>query len=488
MESAMRRVILGSVGALLAAAPLSLADPPAPAPAFPPPAIAADLPATPLPAPGLPAQLPPTVDVPPAEPLATPPTTGTTPPPTAQPVPSAAAPSCCTEPATKWQDTHVGPREQLWFNAGYRLWWIKDARIPTALVTTGPASGGGQPGAGTTILFGGQDVNYGSFSGLNLEGGLWLDCRHTFGIEIGGFYFGRQDVTATFSSDAAGNPFIARPFTTALTMTPAAAIVSSPGILSGTVTGQTASRLAGANINAVKNLFQCEDYTVDTLYGFRYIDLAERLDVTQNSTPLNGGTLAFNGGALPPGVGLSLADSFTTRNQFYGGLIGTRGELRFGPAFIDLSSTVALGPNHETLQVYGRTTALTPGGLTLPGGLLAVGGGNETVNAANGQPTAFVHQGNIGRYTTNRFIVAPEVGLSAGAYVTSHIKLAVGYNFLYMTDVVRPGQQVNPQIDTRFVPSSPAFGSTSGQPVPTVTGRREDFHAQGVTFSAEVKY
>ena len=96
--------------------------------------------------------------------------------------------------------------------------------------------------------------------------------------------------------------------------------------------------------------------------------------------------------------------------------------------------------------------------------------------------------GNIGRYTTNRFIFAPEIGLQAGAYVTSHIKLAVGYNFLYMTDVVRPGTQVDTQINTRLVPASPAFGSVSGRPLPMVTGTREDFHAQGVPFSVEVKY
>ena len=351
------------------------------------------------------------------------------------------------------------------------------------LVTTGPAT---NPTA--TTLFGNQEMDYGSFNGLNLDGGLWLDCRHTIGIEMGAFYFGRNELNPTFSSDAAGTPFIARPFTSGLTNTTAVDFAAVPGAAAGSVGIETTSRLAGANLNFVKNLSNCEDYTVDYLFGVRYIDLAERLDVNQTTTPINGGTLAFNGGSLPPGVGLSLADSFYTRNQFYGGLFGTRGELRFGPVFIDMTNTVALGPNHEILQVYGRTTALTPGGATVPGGLLAVGGGNETVLAANGQPTAFPHLGNIGRYTTNRFIVAPEVGLSAGAYVTSHIKLSVGYNFLYMTDVVRPGTQINQQINTRLVPSSPAFGSTSGQPVPTVNGAREDFYAQGLTFSAEIKY
>jgi hypothetical protein len=480
----MRKAILGSVGALLTAAPLSLAaGPPAP-PAFPPPALAVDLPPAPLPGSSLPAQV---REAKTPEPTTPPPATGTLPAAPA-PIPSPATNGCssCGEPKDKWQDTHVGPREEIWLDAGYRIWWVKDARVTGPLVTPS-----------TNPLFAGGEVGYGSFNGLTVDGGLWMDCRHTFGLEFGGFIFGREDVTASAASDAAGNPTIVRPFINGLTITPASAFVSTPAGagssgLAGAVSARTTSQLGGLNFNGVKNLTNCENYTVDYLMGFRYIDLEERLTVSQASTPLNGGTLLLAGATLPPGVGLSLIDDFHTRNQFYGGLVGTRGEIRFGPAFIDMTNTIAFGPNHETLDIYGTTSALTPGGGTVPGGLLAVGGGSGVVpgsaNATSGGIPTFVHQGNIGRFTTNRFIIAPEVGVQAGAYVTSHIKLAVGYNFLYMSDVVRPGTQPDLQINTRFVPASPNFGTTSGQSVPMVTGNHEDFHAQGVTFSMEVKY
>src|SRR5262249_10713071 len=152
----------------------------------------------------------------------------------------------------------------------------------------------------------------------------------------------------------------------------------------------------------------------------------------------------------------------------------------------------ALGPNHEVVDINGRTTGLGAGG-TFPGGLLAVGGGTAPVfgqlgpNVGNGV-VAFVPQGNIGRFTSNRFVVAPEVGIEAGVYVTSHVRLSVGYNYLYMSDVARPGQQVTLGINPRFVPTSPAFGSTSGQSQPRVTGQQTEFHAQGVQFGVEVKY
>jgi hypothetical protein len=486
MESAMRSGILGSLGALLAAAPLSLAaDPPLPAvlPALP--AFSADVPAAPLTAPTLPSQLP-------TEPLTTTPQPG----PAAANPPAAAPQNAPTQqsstapagagcqPATKeaWHDTHCGPRYQTWFDGGYRAMWNKDARIATPLVTSGPS-----------ILSGGEDVNFGTFQGFYLDGGLWFDCRHHLGVEFNGFYFGSQSVTSTFASDAAGNPTITRPIIDALTFRPVNVIVSTAdpalgGPVAGAVSVRNTSLLGGLGANGVMNLSHHEDYTVDYLMGFRYIDLEERLNVGQVSTPLFPGTMLLGGVPLPPGVGVSLTDDFHTRNQFYGGLVGTRGEMRFGPTFVSLLSTVALGPNHQTVDINGYTTALTPGGRTLSGGLLAVGQGIQTVLGPDGNPSAFVKQGNLGRVTTNRFIVVPEVGVEAGLYVTSHVRLAVGYNFLYMTDVARPGRQVDPYVNPRFVPSSPAFGSLSGAQLPMVTGAREDFHAHMVQFSAEVRY
>jgi hypothetical protein len=263
-------------------------------------------------------------------------------------------------------------------------------------------------------------------------------------------------------------------------------LVSSPGVLAGAVAVSTRSQLYGGEANIVRNLEACPDYTLDTYFGFRYLDLEESLTVVQSSRPLNGTTLEFNGGRLPPGVGLTLTDSFRTRNQFYGGQVGTRGEWRFGPLFVGGQTSIALGPNHEVTSIVGATTAGT--GVTALGGLLAVGGGNEIVLDANGQPTSARPRGNIGTYTTNRFIYVPEGGVQIGAYLSRHVKVSVGYDFLYMSEVARPGQQIDPAVNGRFVPASPAFGSTSGQSAPRVTVQRQDFYANMVKFDVEVRY
>jgi hypothetical protein len=377
----------------------------------------------------------------------------------------------------KWRDCHQGPYDVLWFDGGYRAMWIKDMRFQSTLVTSGPVT-----------LFGNQDVSFDTFNGVYANVGMWLNCRHTVGIEMNGFYFDRQDVTQTFASDATGAPALSRPITDALTLAPVNVIVSSPNVASGVVTINEASRLASAGVNGVFNIMNCENYSVNALYGFRYIDLMESVDIAQTSTPLNGGTFTFGGQTLPAGVGLSLADDFHTRNQFYGGLAGTRGEWRFGPLFVGASGSTSFGPDHQTTEITGRTTALVPGGATLPGGLLAVGGGTAPVFAPNGQIAALVPQGNIGRYTTNRFIIAPEVGAEIGLYVTDGIRLGVSYNFLYMSDVARPNRQIDTRINQKFVPASPAFGAGAGQPLPLFPVSQEDFHANAVTFTAEIRY
>ncbi|HEY1379410.1 MAG TPA: BBP7 family outer membrane beta-barrel protein, partial [Gemmataceae bacterium] len=323
----MRTGILGSVGALLVAAPLSLADPPAARPANPPASLSADLPADPL---TLPGQLPPAPETPPAPaPAPTPtPTAQPTPPPAPLPAatngcaPPAAANGCGQPPAKPaWHDYHCGPAEQVWLGGGYRAWWMKNGPNPVPLVTTGPPVGGVAGAPGGVVLFGGQDIDYGTFNGFDLHAGLWLDCRHTCGLELGGFYFGQQSAGGTFASDAAGSPALTRPVIDALTLNQVGFVVSAPGAVAGAVTVDTRSRFAGAEANIVKNLFHCQDYTVDSYFGFRYLDLEERLDIDQVSRPLGGGTLAFGGAPLPPGVGVAITDQFHTRNQFYGGQV-----------------------------------------------------------------------------------------------------------------------------------------------------------------------
>jgi len=44
--------------------------------------------------------------------------------------------------------------------------------------------------------------------------------------------------------------------------------------------------------------------------------------------------------------------------------------------------------------------------------------------------------------SSDRFAVLPEVGVQVGADLRDGLRAFVGYNFLYITNVIRPGDQV----------------------------------------------
>jgi hypothetical protein len=206
---------------------------------------------------------------------------------------------------------------------------------------------------------------------------------------------------------------------------------------------------------------------LDLLGGFRYLDLSEDYGFQINLTGVPSGLVpAFNG---------VYADQFSTRNQFYGGNIGARGEARWNSWFLAGSAQVALGDVHERLSIGGTSSQS--------------GGGAGFVNAVFPGQGVFAQQTNSGVFLRDRFAVLPEGSLNLGYEFNTHLRVSVGCTFLYISDVVRPGAQVSPVVNTTNVPF---FGNLPGplvgpsQPLPT--GHSSDFSAQGLTIGIEVRY
>jgi hypothetical protein len=202
----------------------------------------------------------------------------------------------------------------------------------------------------------------------------------------------------------------------------------------------------------------------------RYLELDDVLDIRQNVTLLSSGVAGYEGSTLNPGSSLSIADHFGARNEFIGGQVGARAGYQQGRVGVDATVRLALGENHEGLDVIGNTTLGRPGaGPVAPGGLLALAS-------------------NSGRFTQDRVNFVPEVGVKVGYQMTSWLRASVGYDFLYMTDVLRAGDQVSLDVNPRQVPSSLNFNRGGGpiQPGPLV--RETDFWAQGLTFGLELRY
>ena len=172
-----------------------------------------------------------------------------------------------------------------------------------------------------------------------------------------------------------------------------------------------------------------------------------------------------------PAISGTITDSFRTENSFHGGQIGLAGEVRRGRWYVDGRASVAFGTVFQRADINGGQQLLFANGTAAryAGGLLAVPGSN------------------IGTFSQNRFAVVPEVGLNLGYHLTPNLRLFVGYNFLYMSNVLRPAGVIDTGIDAaripNFLPGNPSV--LSGQPRPTPAMRTTDFFAQGISFGLQ---
>ena len=78
-------------------------------------------------------------------------------------------------------------------------------------------------------------------------------------------------------------------------------------------------------------------------------------------------------------------------------------------------------------------------------------------------------------------------GYVGGYLVTNHIRAYVGYNFLYWTNVIRPGDQIDRVVDLTFVPNSIPV-PFSGQNRPQPLFKQSDLWAQGLQFGLELRW
>ncbi|MFL5329456.1 MAG: BBP7 family outer membrane beta-barrel protein [Gemmataceae bacterium] len=379
--------------------------------------------------------------------------------------PAASCPCNGAQEKPSLEVTHTGPPDQMWFSAGYLLWKLADRPLPSTLVAVNGAPVVGGP-AGST--------DFGNFSGIHIDGGVWLDCQHVFGVNYAGFLLEQKHLTTTVtSSGAPGAPVITRPVIDALTTQPVIILVGGPG-LAGSFTVDSSIQLGSAEFNFTRNLWYNEFSSFEALMGFRYIGLEEDLTMTQVSQQTAGtGTLPFNGATGATGFNrVTITDVFHTRNQLWAGQLGAHYEACKGIWFGSITSKVAMGPNMQTFIVQGSSVATGPTGgtATAPSGILALSGANAT--SAN----------------TRWFTIAPEVGVQAGMQVSQYMRVFVGYDFLYINNVVRPGDLVNTTINQRFVPTSAAFGTTSGPQEPLLRTSRDDFFAHGVEFGMQFMY
>jgi hypothetical protein len=358
----------------------------------------------------------------------------------------------------------------------YLLWWADGMDIP-ALATAGPTGRLDDPT--TTILFGNDAILDDSRSGFRLRAGAWLDRSRCVGLEGEYWFLGRESTSFVAASDAAGNPSLFRPF---FNMNPRDALdnfdpppredvelVSTPDVLSGSVTVDAFSELGGAGVGVRWNLCcnvgcgRCRDACgnvqcvrtssrLDWLLGYRHVRLREGLAIREDLTSL-----------LPaPDQGdFDILDSFETSNSFNGVDLGVVWQGSWGPWSLDLLGKLALGNVSQEVVIQGQTVISNSENDdgTYTGGLLA-------------------QRTNIGTYRREQFGIVPELGVTLGLRIAPRMRATLGYSFLYLSRVARPGEQIDLDVNPDLLP--PEFDPFAGPDRPAFVFRDVAYWAQGL--------
>lgn len=348
-----------------------------------------------------------------------------------------------------------------WISAEALIWSVKSAPLPPTLTTFAPGSlsattgAGGELGIPGTIILSPSQLDYNVAPGGRFTLGHWLDPNQTWGLEGQGFFLGSQ--SAGFSDTSGGTPSLRVPFTNVppgagFPIGNSAFVLADPGFASGGQVVSSSLQLWGLEANGIYHALKFGQVNVSLLGGIRYLDLREGL------------TIASTESLLAPFAGSSFTgtDNFGTHNQFVGPQIGAKAETEIGRFDGSLLGKVAFGDNYQTVSANG-TSSVTGFGLpagTTPGGI-------------------FTQGTNIGTRMRNQFSVVPEVQVQLGYRVFDRVHLFVAYDFLYVSNAVRPGDQIDTTLNLTGNPAITPGSVLTGAARPAPQFNNSSFWAQG---------
>jgi len=407
---------------------------------------------------------------------------------------SAPAPAPPDQNATDTEAARpAAPISRLYGGVEYLHWWVKDAPLSVPLVSTGPISTthhGFLDRPDSTILYGaphapakgGNDTqDFSGFSGGRLTLGYTLDDARRYAIEASGFALQSQTAGFQIQGDQNGLPIINIPVFNTTPYTPGgrpgglppaedglpASLPSDPdrfdsnaGVFTGRVKISNSLELWGADLNGVASLYRTPSWEFSGLAGFRFLRLSENFNLSYESTGVSGVYTGESGSA---------SDTFRTQNGFYGGAFGLRGRYSHGPWSVETAASIAIGASHEVLNVSGGFVS-----------------NNFQGGMRSGPEGVFAQPANEGQFSSVHFAVVPEVNIKLGYEITPSIRVTIGYDFLYDSNVIRPGDQIN-----RNIPKGQTFlqgGNIISTTSPSRIFRTTDFFAQGMNVGVAFRF
>lgn len=391
-----------------------------------------------------------------------------------------AAEAAINSPSTFTFNHFSQPQNRLWMSVEYLQWFFKDSPEPIPLVTSGSLLAP-LPGAlgqfGTHVLVGNKSIDIGNHSGGRFSLGYWLQDNNVFGIEGSYFFVASSKGQRSKSTNGLpGSQTLAVPifdvsgFTTK--KIPGESIYVLPGPLptgpgfAGKFNLAITNRLQGAETNSLFKIYDADNLCLDVLAGLRWIQLNEGLkfDVQTSGVP----------GSPTAGQFFNSQDTFNAENNFFGMQLGFRTDYDSIKFFGQLSTKVALGYIHENVDIQGHTRT-SNGTLFIP----VSGFSNRSIHGG-----IFAQPNNIGEYNKNFFSNVDEVDLQLGYHLNKFVNLLASYNFIYISNTARPGDQLNRKINTTKTALANA-SRTSGNVIPEVGPSFPSFKFQNSSFWAQ---
>jgi hypothetical protein len=387
------------------------------------------------------------------------------------------------------------PDTRFYASAEYLMWWVKDAPLSIPLVSAGPIATThhgllGDPaknGADSTVLYGaphdpaqgGNDIQrFQNFSGTRLTFGYTLGADRRFALEASGFALQQQSAGYASHGDETGHPVMGIPVYNSVdyriggmrifagedslpfSLAEDAKRARSNGLITGGVSVVNDLDLWGGELNGVISLYRTPSWEISGIVGFRYLELSESLNLT---SVIEGITGPYYGQF---GV---VRDGFSTKNRFYGGTLGLRGAYSTGRLSVDLSARIAMGTVNQIQNIAGGYYSY-----------------NFVAPYDAGTEGVFAQPANEGKTSANRFAVVPEAQIKIGYAITPRLRATVGYDFLYFSSVMRPGDNMNRELPKgqTFNQADPSISLNS----PSRLSRTTDFFAHGVSVGMEYRF
>jgi hypothetical protein len=337
--------------------------------------------------------------------------------------------------------------------------WFKKSPTPVPIITDNYLDA-----PGVDVLLGGGAMDTNPNAGFRITGAYRIDSR--MGVELTGFYIPTRTTSSSVSSSGQpGSIDLVLPFFDVTTNQENFTEISFWPTYRGSAQATLSNNFGGGELNMTWTMPPSDAWRVELLGGFRFLQLRESYTIT-TSSPFN-----------PPNpVDIwNTTDSFDARNRFYGLQVGARAGYDQGPWVGSVMGKVALGTMQQRVSVNGflETNDYNDYGATqiFPGGYFAL-------------PT------NSGEHSRSTFTVVPEFAVNVGYRLTPQATVYVGYSFLYLNNVARPGEQLNRNINPT---QSVAYGNDPpatlvGLAQPSFSFNTSDFWVQTLSIGFAYRF